>query len=152
MTWKLLCGALFTSALAFACTDPTGTASAAVSDPTAASAGSGQRPPPKPPQQALDACAKSAAGDACAFDIDGHHVTGTCSHGPDGNGPLACKPDQPPPPPKPPQAALDACANKADGDACTVTCDNGDTIVGTCTTPPDGSAIVCAPDGPPPPQ
>ena len=147
---KLLCGALFASALALGCTDPTGTASAAETDPTSADGGSGtQRPPPRPPQQAVDACAKSGEGDACAFDIDSHHVTGTCSHGPDGGGPLACKPDHPPPPP---QGAIDACAGLADGDACSFTCETGDAIDGTCTTPPDGSAIVCAPDGPPPPM
>ena len=147
MTWKLLCGALFASALSFACTDPTGTASAAVTDPTSADGGSGARPP-RPPQQSIDACATSNEGDACAFEIDGHHVTGTCSHGPDGGGPLACKPDHPP---QPPQAAIDACASKADGDACSFTCPTGDNVDGTCTTTPDGSTVVCAPDGGPPP-
>ena len=146
MTTKLLLGALFSCALAFGCTDPTGTASASVSDPTADGA---QRPPPKPPQQAFDACAKSSAGDACAFDIDSHHVTGTCSHGPDGNGPLACKPDHPPPPP---QQALDACNGASAGDACSFTC-NGSDVDGTCISPPDGGALACAPaDAPPPPM
>lgn len=149
---KMICGALFASALSFACTDTAdATASAAVTDPADAGGGSDHRPPPRPPEEAVDACAKSAANDACAFDIDGHHVTGTCRTAPDGNGPLACAPDQPPPPPKPPQEALDACASKADGDACSFTC-NGATLDGTCITPPDGDgALACAPPMPPPP-
>jgi hypothetical protein len=154
-SWKMICGALLASALSFACTDSMdGAAQAAVSGTAdAGSAGSGsdhRPPPPRPPQQALDACAKAADGDACAFDIDGHHVTGTCSHGPNGDGPLACKPDQPPPPPKPPQEALDACASLAAGADCSFSC-NGDTISGTCIAPPDGGALACAPATPPPP-
>jgi hypothetical protein len=54
-----------------------------------------------PPPEAFDACDGLAAGDACAFDLDGHHVEGTCKSGPEGDGPLACAPDQPPPPPQP---------------------------------------------------
>lgn len=52
--------------------------------------------PPAPPQEAIDACAERAAGDACAFDHGDHHVTGTC-FSPDEDRPLACKPDHPPP-------------------------------------------------------
>lgn len=138
---KLLAGALFAAALTSACIDPSSeeTAAAAVSDP--ASAGSGAHRPRRPPPQAIDACAKAALGDACAFDLDSHHITGTCSHGPSGDGPLACKPDHLPPPP---QEAIDACANAAAGDACSFTC-NGDSLDGTCITPPDGDALVCAP-------
>lgn len=49
-------------------------------------------PPPRPPKVAVEACASRAAGDACAFDDDGHHVTGTCFT-PDDDKPLACKPE-----------------------------------------------------------
>jgi hypothetical protein len=53
-------------------------------------------PPPGhgPPPQALAACANLAVGAACAFDVDAHHVEGTCQNGPDGHGPLACAPDR----------------------------------------------------------
>jgi len=44
--------------------------------------------PPGPPPQAIDACRTANPGDACSFD----GVAGTCARGPDGNGPLACKP------------------------------------------------------------
>jgi hypothetical protein len=154
-SWKMICGALLASALSFACTDSIdGAAQAAVSGSADAS-GSGSEhrpPPPKPPQEAIDACASLAEGADCAFDLDGHHVTGTCSQGPDGDGPLACKPDQPPPPPKPPQEAIDACASLAEGADCAFSC-NGDPISGTCLAPPDGSGpLACAPDQPPPPR
>lgn len=108
-------------------------------------------PPPPPPQEAIDACASATAGDTCAFDLDGHHVDGTCRNGPDGGGPLACAPDQPPPPPPPPQQAVDACASSSAGDTCAFDID-GHHIDGTCRTAPDGSGpLACAPDLPPPP-
>jgi len=60
--------------------------------------GGGGDAPPGPPQEAIAACDGAAAGDACAFTIDGHDLTGTCRAAPDGQqGPLACAPDQPPP-------------------------------------------------------
>ena len=149
-SFRIICGALLSSALVFACTDAPVDASSAAA--TTATADAGDRPPaPRPPIASIDACASSAAGDACAFDVDGHHVTGTCRRGPDDQGPLACAPDHPPPPPKPPQEALDACVGLAAGDACAVTLPDGTTLDGACRTPPDGSALVCAPDGPPPP-
>ncbi|HEY4180186.1 MAG TPA: hypothetical protein VGM90_25260, partial [Kofleriaceae bacterium] len=52
-----------------------------------------------PPPEALAACKDVNEGATCAFTIHEHDVTGTCSHGPDGQGPLACKPDHPPGPP-----------------------------------------------------
>ena len=75
-------------ALASGCVDDA-TASDSQSE-TAARGGSAHRPPP---QEALDACATGSAGGACAFDIDGHHVTGTCRQGPNGQGPLGCAPE-----------------------------------------------------------
>jgi hypothetical protein len=44
--------------------------------------------PPGPPPAAVEACRNANAGDACSFD----GISGTCARGPDGNGPLACKP------------------------------------------------------------
>ena len=81
-------------------------ASACVDDASATTqaatgSGSDRCPPPLPPKEAVDACASLAADAACAFDIDSHHVTGTCKHGPEGQGPLACAPDHPPPVPPP---------------------------------------------------
>jgi len=153
---RFLCGALLSSALVLACTDTSDASTTA--DVTAGSAdgaqptGGSDRPPPpkgKPPQEAIDACAKAAAGDACAFDLDSHHVTGTCRQGPDGQGPLACAPDHPPPR-KPPQEAFDACDGLVSDDACAVTLPDGTSIDGSCRTTPDG-ALVCAPAGEPPP-
>jgi len=65
----------------------------------------GHRGPPRPPREALAACEGAAVDAACAFDIDGHHVEGTCK--PVGEA-LACAPNNPPPggpmgpPPGPP--------------------------------------------------
>lgn len=60
-------------------------------------------PPPHPhhgppPKEAVDACTSKAKGDACAFKIHDHDVTGTCFAPPDKTI-LACKPDHPPPHP-----------------------------------------------------
>ena len=106
-------------------------------------AGARDHRPPPPPEEAFAACADSTAGVPCAFDFDGHHVDGTCRNGPDGDGPLACAPNQPPPPPP---AALDACANLALDDACAFDID-GHHVEGTCKTGPDGDGpLACAPD------
>ncbi len=114
--------ALFASA----CVDD---ASATTEAATGSDSGSDHCRPPLPPKEAVDACASLAADATCAFDIDGHHVTGTCKHGPsfggtlvpgcdasllrcgrvgdqshsgpEGQGPLACAPDHPPPLPPP---------------------------------------------------
>lgn len=106
-------------------------------------------PPPgghRPPQEAFDACAKSKAGDACTVQLGDHTITGVCAHGPDGNGPLACKPDHPP---GPPPEAVSACASSKEGEACSVAL--GDhTITGTCAKGPDGNGpLACKPDHPP---
>jgi hypothetical protein len=53
--------------------------------------------PHGPPPEAVDACSGRAAGDACSISHEGHAIAGTCARGPDGNGPLACRPSQPPP-------------------------------------------------------
>jgi len=44
--------------------------------------------PPVPPE-AVEACQGAAEGDSCSFD----NIAGRCAYGPDGNGPLACKPE-----------------------------------------------------------
>jgi hypothetical protein len=125
-------------ALASGCVDD---ATASDSQSATAARGSDHRPPPP---EALDACATGSAGGACAFDIDGHHVTGTCTQGP-ADGPLACKPDHPPPPPE----TFDACASSAAGDACAFDID-GHHVTGTCRQGPDGQGpLGCAPDQPP---
>jgi hypothetical protein len=104
--------------------------------------------PPRPPQEAVDACADLAAGDACSFTIDNHAVDGKCRLGPDGKGPLACAPKGPPP--GPPPEAFTACKDLVEGDACTVNFD-GHTMEGICRSGLDGKgALACAPKGPPP--
>ena len=102
------------------------------------------RPPPK---EAIDACASTAAGATCAFDVDDHHVTGTCRRGPDASKPLACVPDHPPPPPE----AFAACASATAGATCAFDIDDHH-VAGTCRTGPDGQGpLACAPSQPPPP-
>lgn len=54
-----------------------------------------------PPPEAFAACKEATEGATCSFTMHEHNITGTCSHGPDGKGPLACKPDGPPPGPPP---------------------------------------------------
>jgi hypothetical protein len=51
--------------------------------------------PPAPPQEAIDACAGLAAGDACTFTPADktEAITGQCDAGPDGTGTLACRPE-----------------------------------------------------------
>jgi hypothetical protein len=101
----------------------------------------GSAPKRPPPKQAFEACASSAADAACAFDIDSHHVTGTCKHGPDGGGPLACVPDRPPPPPE----AIAACTSSTVGATCSFDVDNHH-VDGTCHAGPDAAApLACAP-------
>jgi hypothetical protein len=57
-------------------------------------------PPPhhKPPQEALDACAKSAKADPCSFKIKDETRKGTCHERKHGTG-LVCRGDHAPPPP-----------------------------------------------------
>lgn len=112
-------------------------------------------PPPRlPPQEAIDACASLAAGDACSFALGGRTVAGTCRLGPDGLKSACAPSDSPPPPPKdqgapkpPPQAALDACASLSADAPCSVVLD-GHTISGRCVAGPQGAAAACLP--PPP--
>ncbi len=100
------------------------------------------QPCDRPPPEAFTACSTAAAGDACSFDHEGHTVTGACKAGPDGNGPLACAPDRPPPPPP---EAIAACAGAADGDACAFD-HASDHLAGTCVAGPDPAApLACAP-------
>jgi hypothetical protein len=94
-----------------------------------------------PPAEAVDACAKSRQGDACAFSIHDHRVTGICQQLPDTTT-LACKPDRPPPPPP---EAIDACAEANEGAPCTF--EHRDRAVrGTCAKGPDaGAPLACRP-------
>ena len=122
--------------LAAGCVDD---ASATTQAEAVAAEGSGaHRPPPK---EAFDACASSTADATCAFDIDNHHVTGACKHGPDGAGPLACVPDRPPPPPE----AIAACTSSTAGATCAFDVDSHH-VDGTCHAGPDAAApLACAP-------
>ncbi len=47
----------------------------------------------------------------------------------------------------PPPAALEACADQTQGASCSFTTRNGNTIDGSCITPPNQSALACAPQG-----
>ena len=77
-------------------------------DQTPPPGGQGNQPPPgqgggqegggpkPPPQEAIDACADLAAGDACSFeDKNGEELAGTCFT-PDADHPLACQPEDAP--------------------------------------------------------
>lgn len=53
-----------------------------------------------PPPEAVDACTKAKVGDTCSFTHRDHQIAGTCAAPPAGHdGPLACRPDHPPPRP-----------------------------------------------------
>ena len=106
-------------------------------------------PPPdghrRPPQEALDACAKLKAGDACSFTFDGRALSGTC-RGP-ADKPAACAPEGMSPPGGhhgPPPAALDACKSLRDGDTCSFSID-GREVKGSCRTGPEGQPAACLP-------
>lgn len=60
-----------------------------------AAAQSGHRRPPRPPQEAIEACANKKADDACSFEGRDGTVEGRC-FSPDDARPLACRPDRPP--------------------------------------------------------
>ncbi|HEX7498866.1 MAG TPA: hypothetical protein VF524_01030, partial [Polyangia bacterium] len=47
-------------------------------------------PPPRPPQEAIDACANQKEGAVCALSFHGQSVEGTCANGPGGSELLAC--------------------------------------------------------------
>jgi 4-amino-4-deoxy-L-arabinose transferase-like glycosyltransferase len=47
----------------------------------------------------------------------------------------------------PPPAALEACADQTQGNSCSFTTRNGNTIEGSCITPPNQTALACAPQG-----
>lgn len=52
-----------------------------------------------PPPEAIEACDGAAMGDACSFSgRDGEAVRGVC-WAPEDDKPLACRPDDAPPPP-----------------------------------------------------
>lgn len=49
--------------------------------------------PPRPPREAVEACADKASGDECSFEgREGETVSGSC-FSPDADRPLACRPD-----------------------------------------------------------
>lgn len=137
--FRIFSALLLTTALAACVDDATASNTQSSTDPT----GSGAHRPP--PQESLDACASLTAGAACSFDLDSHHITGTC-YQPDASKPLACKPDQPPPPP---QEALDACASSSAGASCAFDIDSHH-VTGTCRQPDASKPLACAPDQPPP--
>jgi 4-amino-4-deoxy-L-arabinose transferase-like glycosyltransferase len=47
----------------------------------------------------------------------------------------------------PPPAALEACADQNQGTSCSFTTRNGNNIEGSCVTPPNQTALACAPQG-----
>lgn len=47
----------------------------------------------------------------------------------------------------PPPLALLACEDQTQGDACSFTTRNGNTTNGSCITPPNSTALACAPEG-----
>ena len=49
------------------------------------------RPPPRPPAEAIDACKGKASGDSCSFESPHGAVSGTC-WAPRQDLPLACRP------------------------------------------------------------
>jgi hypothetical protein len=81
-----ICSLFLFSALATACVDDTTSAT------QAAASNGGRCTCLPPPLEALAACEGSTVDAACAFDFDGHHVTGTCKLSPEGEPPLACAP------------------------------------------------------------
>jgi hypothetical protein len=94
--------------------------------------------PPRPPQEAIDACANQKEGATCTVSFHGRSLQGTCVKGPEGQEPLAC---MPPPPPE----AVEACANLSEGATCTVS-RHGHTVDGTCRLSPSGAApLACVP-------
>jgi hypothetical protein len=52
-----------------------------------------------PPPEAVEACREKQVGASCAVKLGPpgreHSVEGTCAAGPDGAGPLACRPERP---------------------------------------------------------
>jgi hypothetical protein len=97
--------------------------------------------PPRPPQEAIDACANLSDGATCTVSFHGQTIQGKCHAGPSGREPLVC---MPPPPPE----AIEACASLSEGTACAVTHD-GHTMQGTCRNSPSGEGpLACAPQPP----
>ncbi|MBM4427171.1 MAG: glycosyltransferase family 39 protein [Chloroflexi bacterium] len=47
----------------------------------------------------------------------------------------------------PPPVALEACSGQTQGASCSFTTQNGNTINGSCVTPPNQTALACAPQG-----
>jgi len=54
--------------------------------------------PDGPPPEAIAACDGAKQGDACTIKFDDQTINGTCEQGPDASKPLACRPDNLPPP------------------------------------------------------
>jgi len=103
--------------------------------------------PHRPPPEALQACASLAEGAACTFSLGDQSVSGTCRTGPHGEA-AACMPAQPPHHGPPPEA-FEACNGLSEGQTCTVSFQGG-SMSGACRSGPDGGALACAPNGPPP--
>ncbi len=67
----------------------------ALAQPSPGQGGQNGEPPPRPPQEAFDACKSLASGASCSFTgMQNTKVQGTC-WAPE-NKPLACKPAQAP--------------------------------------------------------
>ena len=56
-----------------------------------------------PPPEALEVCATLEEGEACSFEGRGGSEEGTCEAPPQGEGELACRPSDAPPPQERPE-------------------------------------------------
>jgi len=94
----------------------------------------------RPPQAALDACAKAKADDACSFKLRDHPISGKCAAGRESSA-LVCRPDHPM---GPPPEAIAACNGRAERDACSMTRDGHD-VAGTCLHGRHKGPLACRP-------
>ncbi|HET9595706.1 MAG TPA: hypothetical protein VFP65_09000 [Anaeromyxobacteraceae bacterium] len=104
-----------------------------------------------PPPEALQACSGQQEGAACTVTFaDGRQLAGVCRSGPQGE-PAACFPPHGPGGPHgPPPEAVTACSGLQAGATCSFAAPDGAQLSGSCRASPDGAAVACAPDGPPP--
>ena len=113
-------------------------ASASLTSSSAAQRGA----PPRPPQEALDACADLVRGASCSVETPHGTLEGTCV-APEGL-PLACMPAHPPGDRRgPPPEALNACTGHAPESSCLVETPHG-SLSGFCHAP-EGRPLACVP-------